>query len=49
MKARQYDSELSLLMIDVDHIKLFNDSYGHPEGDVCLTGTKPDDGIALAS
>jgi diguanylate cyclase (GGDEF)-like protein len=37
MKAQQYDSELSLLMIDVDHFKLFNDTYGHPEGDACLT------------
>jgi diguanylate cyclase (GGDEF)-like protein len=37
MKAQQYDSELSLLMIDVDHFKLYNDSYGHPEGDVCLS------------
>jgi diguanylate cyclase (GGDEF)-like protein len=37
MKARQYDSELSLLMIDVDHFKLYNDTYGHPEGDVCLS------------
>jgi len=37
MKAQQYDSELSLLMIDVDHFKLYNDSYGHPEGDACLT------------
>jgi diguanylate cyclase (GGDEF)-like protein len=37
MKAQQYDSELSLLMIDVDHFKLFNDTYGHPEGDVCLS------------
>ena len=37
MKAQQYDSELSLLMIDVDHFKLFNDTYGHPEGDACLS------------
>ena len=30
MKAQQYDTELSLLMIDVDHFKLYNDTYGHP-------------------
>src|SRR6201982_82781 len=37
LKAQQTASELALLMIDVDHFKLYNDTYGHPEGDVCLT------------
>jgi diguanylate cyclase (GGDEF)-like protein len=34
--ARRYGQELSLMMVDVDDFKAFNDQYGHPQGDRVL-------------
>lgn len=36
IRARRAQSFLSLIMMDIDYFKLFNDNYSHLQGDECL-------------
>lgn len=54
LRAKRYRSSLSLIIFDIDHFKLVNDSYGHPAGDLVLmnlakainTAIRPSDIVA---
>ena len=37
-RADRYKAKLSLLMVDIDHFKEVNDTYGHAAGDLVLKG-----------
>lgn len=36
LRAKRMKKPLSLILLDVDYFKLYNDNYGHMEGDQCL-------------
>ncbi|WP_235851258.1 diguanylate cyclase, partial [Paraburkholderia piptadeniae] len=35
-RARRVGESLSILFVDIDHFKLYNDTYGHQTGDDTL-------------
>jgi len=36
-RAQRIKGELSLLLVDIDSFKAYNDHFGHQQGDACLT------------
>jgi two-component system cell cycle response regulator len=37
-RANRYEAEMALVMLDLDYFKKVNDTYGHPTGDMVLSG-----------
>ncbi|KZN34129.1 hypothetical protein N483_25270 [Pseudoalteromonas luteoviolacea NCIMB 1944] len=37
LRAKRFGHSVSLLMVDIDHFKKINDTYGHQCGDKCIT------------
>ncbi|MCK5681823.1 GGDEF domain-containing protein, partial [bacterium] len=37
-RAQRYNTMLSMIMIDIDNFKHYNDTHGHPAGDKVLLG-----------
>ena len=36
LRAKQKNTPLSFVMVDIDHFKQINDTYGHPSGDLVI-------------
>jgi len=39
LRAERYERALSVIMLDLDHFKVVNDTHGHPVGDLVLAET----------